>query len=227
MHICPYNQDGLHFIDLVQDFDAALLLQWHRDRLQNAASFYPDSTVPVSHFVRTSIPRIPRSVVPAGSSTASPPATRQAVAARREAPPPSPDFTSAQPIFELVNPPLIASGVFQQFHHASPTGARKPVLRHPDGKSSLICFSSSVSPPFNVCNLAQCLREQTKRTRNSRYQLAGGPPPFCHIDLSKTYWASQPEAFWAPVVEWLRLPGISATIRPSSFLRAKTPSTPW
>ena len=27
VHICPYNQDGLHFIDLVQDFDAYLLIE--------------------------------------------------------------------------------------------------------------------------------------------------------------------------------------------------------
>jgi hypothetical protein len=48
-----------------------------------------------------------------------------------------------------------------------------------------------------------------------------------HVDLSQPHWASQPEAFWAPIVTFLRLPGVSTTIRPSEFLKSKTPSVPW
>jgi hypothetical protein len=104
-----------------------------------------------------------------------------------------------------------------------------PVLPNPDGKSSLICFDSAAGPPLNKCNLADCLRQQQERTKNPRYrQAAGGPPPLNHVDLSQPcWWASQPETFWAPIVTFLRLPGVSTTIRPSEFLKSKTPSVPW
>ena len=137
------------------------------------------------------------------------------------------DFISGQPLFELVNPPVNEKGVFLQFASASPNGTHMPILSNPDGKSSLICLPSAVGHTFNKCNLAQCLRNQKSCTRNPKYRTPDGPPPFCHVDFLQPYWANQPEIFWAPVVQFLRLPGVSASIRPSEFLKAKTPSTPW
>jgi hypothetical protein len=90
----------------------------------------------------------------------------------------NPDFVSAKPLFELVCAPQTEREVFQQFASSAPAGTRMPLLQHPDGKSSLICLSSAVGPPFNKCNLAQCLRNQKSKTHNPRYKTAEGPPPF-------------------------------------------------
>jgi hypothetical protein len=222
VHVCPYNRDGQHFIDLVQDFDADLLVQWGRDRLHSAESFYPKNLVPESHFVKSQVLRIPTP-----SDSLSDNGNKKKADAKRPAPAMAADFISAKPLFELVNAPLTEKAVFLEFQSSSPNGTRMPVLQNPDGKSALICFSSSVGPPFNKCNLAQCIQNQTKRTRNPKYQTPGGPPPFCHVDFNNPYYANQPEAFWAPAVNFLRLPGVSASICPSEFLKAKTPSTPW
>jgi hypothetical protein len=223
VHVCPFNRDGQHFIDLVQDFDANLLLQWGRDRLHSAASFYPANLVPESHFVKTQALRVPHASAQTVAHTG--PTTR--VASKRPAADPTPDFISAKPLFDLVVTPMTEKAVFLQFQSSSPNGTRMPILQNPNGKSALICLSSAVGPPFNKCNLAQCLLNQTKRTRNPRYQTPVGPPPFCHIDFNAPYYANQPEAVWDPLGTFLRLPGVSASIRPSNFLKAKTPSTPW
>jgi hypothetical protein len=39
VHICPYDGDGQHFLNQVQDFDADIILQWSRDRLRNLEAF--------------------------------------------------------------------------------------------------------------------------------------------------------------------------------------------
>ena len=222
VHVDPYNRDGQHFIDLVQDFDANLLVQWGRDRLHSSESFYPIHLMPDFHFQRVQAPLTPNpSAPPTGQSN------KKKAAAKRPASAMTADFVSAKPLFELVNAPQTEKAIFLHFSSATPNGTRMPVLPNPDGKSALICLSSSVGPPFNKCNLAQCFRNQTSRTRNPRYQTQEGPTPFCHVDFNQPYWANLPEASWAPVVQYLRLPGVSASIRPSEFLKARTPSTPW
>jgi hypothetical protein len=226
VQICPYNRDGQHFVDLVQDYDAALLIQWGRDRLQSAESFYPAHLVPASHFPKSQVLRMPK---PPASALSTDPyeQKKRAKENKRSADQLTPDFVSQKPLFELLSAPQTEKAVFLKFSSSSPTGTRMPTLQNPDGKSALICLSSSVGPPFNKCNYAQCLRNQISRTRNPRYQTPEGPPPFCHVDFNIPYYANQPEAFWAPVVTFLRLPGVAAAIRPSEFLKAKTPSTPW
>jgi hypothetical protein len=223
VHVCPFNRDGQHFIDLVQEYDALLLVQWGHERLHSPESFYPANLIPESHFVKTQVLKIPRQSSAAAGNTEN----HKRAATKRPATEMNADFVSAKPLFELTSAPQTEKAVFLQFQSSSPTGTRMPVLLNPDGKSSLICFSSAVGPPFNKCNLAQCLQNQKKRTRNPRYQTPEGPPPFCHIDFTQPYYANQPEAFWAPVVTFLRLPGVSNSIRPSTFLKEKTPSTPW
>ena len=224
VHVCPYNRDGQHFIDLVQDFDADLLVQWSRDRLHSADAFYSVHLVPASHFLKGQTLRMPQ---PSTSISDPPDQKKKPLSTKRSADQLTPDFVSNKPLFELISAPQTEKAVFLKFASSSPAGTRMPILQNPDGKSALICLSSSVGAPFNKCNLAQCLRNQTSRTRNPRYQTPEGPPPFCHIDFNHPYYANQPEAFWAPVVTFLRLPGVAAAIRPSEFLKAKTPSTPW
>jgi hypothetical protein len=226
VQICPYNREGQHFLDLVQDYDASLLLQWSRDRLRSVDAFYSVSLVPPSHFVQLAALRLPPSVA---QPAADPPKSkREARNPKRSASTSSPDFIAQQPLFDLVTTPLNPRACFSTFATAPPNGTRMPQLSNPDGKFSLICFQSAAGPPFNKCNLGDCLRQQQEKSKNPRYRnSAGGPPPFCHVDLSQPYWAGQPESFWAPVVTFLRLPGVAATIRPSEFLKSKTPSTPW
>lgn len=206
----------------MQDFDADLLIQWGRDRLHSPESFYPVTLVPDSHFIPMRATRAERPPAQPAESGG-----QKKERAKRPAQALTPDFISAKPLFELVSAPQTEKAVFLQFQSSSPNGTRMPILQNPDGKSALICLSSSVGPPFNKCHLAQCLRNQTSRTRNPRYQTPEGPPPLCHIDFEQPYYANQPESFWDPVVTFLRLPGVSAAIRPSEFLKAKTRSTPW
>jgi hypothetical protein len=214
------TKDGQHFLDLIQAYDAGLLVQWSRDSLNTAESFFPLASAPVSHFVKPQVLCIPKSLRAAAVPK------KQPAAAKRSSPP---DFTAVQPLMELVSAPCTEKGVFQLFASAAPSGSIKPVLRDSDGKSLLLCFSSSVGPLFNSCTLANCHHEQTKRTWNKKFQAQGGsgPPPCCHVNLSQQTWASKPEAYWSSLVDWLRLPGVSQVIRPSEFLKAKTPSTPW
>jgi hypothetical protein len=226
VHVCPYNREGQHFIDLVQEFDSNLLVQWGRDRLHSSESFYPANLVPDCHFLQPQITRVPKNNYQTTDAAALNAAAKKHPE-KRSAGTMNPDFVSVKPLFELVCPPQTEREVFLQFASSAPVGTRMPLLQHPDGKSSLICLSSAVGPPFNKCNLAQCLRNQKSKTRNPKYKTAEGPPPFCHVDFTTPHYSNQPEAFWAPVVTFLRLPGVSAAIRPSEFLKSKTPSTPW
>ncbi len=227
VHVDPYDSDGNHCLKTLQDYDANLIQQWGSESLRSIDAFYRVSSVPESHFIQVPVPRLP--AIPAGSASSGSSSTTQSRAGRkRSAPPPAPDFIAVQPLFELVNPPLDEKMCYQQFMRAPPNGTKMPLLIHPEGRSSLICFTSASGPPFNTCNRANCLREQKRTTRNPNFRnRPEGPPPFCHVDLAQTYWAGQPESFWKPVVTWLRYPGVSDKIKPSEFLKAKTPSTPW
>ena len=160
VHIDPYNRDGQHFIDLVQEYDADLLVQWSRDRLRSSESFYNASTIPASHFMKAPSSRS-HSTGPSQQDQAS--LKPKATGNKRSANAMNPDFISIKPLFELANAPTNEKGVFQQLSAASPQGTCMPVLTNPDGKSALICFSSAVGSPFNKCNLANCIRKTSSR----------------------------------------------------------------
>ena len=166
----------------------------------HSAAFYSTNTVPSSHFVKPPEERAPQQQTSPGAPGHTPPLS----GTRRPAPDPEPDFRAVKPLFQLVRPPLTARLIIDQFHGASPQGSRKPVLRHADGKSSLLCFLSLAVVPFNVCNTASCFRNRQSQNRTPRNQNsanATGPTPFSHINFNDQYWANQPEAFWGAVVE--------------------------
>jgi hypothetical protein len=223
VNICPYTQDSQHFLNLIQEWDADQLMTWGRDRLAGGSFFTAGTVIHSSHFQRgpeRHPPPVPRDTpFPADKK----PEPRQpAVKRPREVP--TPDFVAAQPLFELAAPPKDNRGIVTIFTQASPQNAAKPALPNgQDGKSVLICFASSCCAPFNVCNLAACHAGQARRVRKN------GPAPtaFSHVDLAVEPWASKPETFWAHIVAWLKLPGVSLTVRPSAFLKAKTGSAAW
>ena len=102
--LCPINQDGQHFVDLIQMWDAALLAQWHQDRLHTSAAFYSANTVPASHFVKPPKERATHQQTPPGAPGPTPPLS----GSRRPAPDPEPDFRAFKSLFQLVRPPLTA-----------------------------------------------------------------------------------------------------------------------
>jgi hypothetical protein len=227
--IDPTNRDGQHFLDLIQAYDIQVRDQWRTGRLLTAPSFYDVSSIPSTHFTRPPLP--PKVTPPVAPGLASPFIKKEPAEKRARPAAVINDFTAAQPVFELVNPaPSSRSEITKRMSIANPAGSPMPKLLVPGsngqhGKLSLICLASSVSAPYNVCCTQECHQSQKKRNRNFRGN--GAPPPFAHVDLANPIWANQPESFWNPVVAWLRLPSIAAELRPSSFLRAKTPSTPW
>jgi hypothetical protein len=222
VQICPLTQDSQHFINLIQEYDAAQLQTWGRERLQSSLMFGQGLVIPPSHFKRSQ----ERPPTPAPRDIPSvdkkPDQKQQALKRPRESP--TPDFVAAHPLFELVAPPRETRGIVTIFTTASPQNASKPALpTGQDGKSVLICFASSCCAPFNVCNLAACHSGQSRRVRKN----APTPTPFSHVDLAVEPWASKPESFWDPIVAWLKLPGVSLAVRPSAFLKAKTGATTW
>jgi hypothetical protein len=222
VNICPYTQDSQHFLNLIQEWDADQLMTWGRDRLAGSHFFTAGTVIHSSHFTRGP-ERLPPPVPRLTPFLDKKPEPRQpAVKRTREVP--TPDFVAAQPLFELVAPPRETRGIVTIFTQASPQNAAKPALPNgQDGKSVLICFASSCCAPFNVCNLAACHAGQTRRVRKN----APAPTPFSHVDLALEPWASKPENFWEHIVAWLKLPGVSLSVRPSAFLKAKTGSVSW
>jgi hypothetical protein len=220
VNICPYTQDTQHFVDLIQEYDAAQLLTWGRDRLQSSQSFCQNTAIQPSHFK----PGADRSTAAQSDIHTGTKHKDTKLPLKRSREPPVPDFVAAQPLFELVAPPRESRGIVTMFTQASPPNAAKPALpAGQDGKSILICFASSCSAPYNACNLAACQAGRARRVRKN------APPPsaFGHVDLAVEPWASKPEAFWSHIVAWLNLPGVSLTVRPSAFLKTKTPSAAW
>jgi hypothetical protein len=137
VHVCPDHHEGRLFITMVQDYDAAQLLQWGRDRLRSSEAFYNSSQVPASHFVKVQVHRIPTSAVPSAASDPSN-KPKKSTGNKRPAPTSSLDFVSAQPLFELVNPPTNDRGCFSQFMEASPTGSRMPQLPNPESSVTYV-----------------------------------------------------------------------------------------
>jgi hypothetical protein len=87
-----------------------------------------------------------------------------------------------------------------------------------DGKPDcLICFRSAFPYPHNSCQLERCIAAKRRRRDNQRL----------HVDLSKEPWHSKPEAYWKPVVDWLRLPGVKGFLRPTTAFKKLTPSANW
>ena len=91
-------------------------------------------------------------------------------------------------------------------------------LKDEDGKLSYLCIESACQSPFNKCCRTPCENNPT-RSRN-RF-------PYLHVDLADDRWKEAPEETFAPIVEFLKLPGVHEVIRPSKYSKALTPSANW
>ena len=221
----PELRDSQHFLDLLRRYDADLQDQWRPGRLVSSQSLISSSTIPPNHFQRTRLNFTPATVPLTTTSSRSQPTTSQQPASRtkRDIAALSDDFTAVHPLLDIVGPAPNHRGiVMTTFLKACPVGQKMPQLPGPDGKSALICFPSSVAAPYNTCCTTTCRDNQSRRAKDPR-----GSTPFLHIDLAQPSWKNKPEAYWAPLVQFLQSPGVSASISPSSYLRALTPSTPW
>jgi hypothetical protein len=224
----PFNRDGQHFLDAILEFDKSVHAQWRANKLLSPQVFYPISQLPASHYMDA-----PR---PSQSNHKDPPIKKEGESKKRPIQASSGganDFTAVHPVFELTGShPDNRGGVASRFMSVNPSGNPMPKLlgegqNGQPGKLTLLCFPSSVGTPFNTCCTAECLRGQSKRKQNSRFKRNDNASPFLHMDLNLPFFANQPESYWEPVVSWLRLPGVSAAVLPSQYLKAKTPSTPW
>ena len=168
----PFNRDGQHFLDAIQEFDKSVNVQWRADRLLSPQAFYDLAMIPSSHFIAATRPP--------PLSTREPPAPREPATKKRPSPTsPTPgpnDFTAVHNLFDLAGSnPNNRGGVASRFLGVNPPSNPMPKLLAPGqngqpGKLILLCFPSSVGAPFNTCCTSECLRGQSSRKKNSRFK---------------------------------------------------------
>ena len=226
----PFNRDGQHFLDAIQEFDRSVHVQWRAGRLLSSQAFYDLALLPSCHFIAA--PRPPPLTQREQPPTRDADTKKRSNASSSSTSGPN-NFTAVHNLFDLAGSnPNNRGGVAARFLGINPPSNPMPKLLGPGqngqpGKLTLLCFPSSVGAPFNTCCTSECLRGQSSRKKNSRFKRDDTASPFLHVDLNLPFFSEQPESYWATVVSWLRLPGVSAAILPSKFLKAKTPSTPW
>jgi hypothetical protein len=154
----PFNQDGQHFLDGLQEFDAAVHVQWRSDRLLTAQAFYELARIPASHFMAVARPP--------PISHKDPPIKKEGETKKRSNPVSSGganDFTAVQNLFDLATTnPNNGGGVAARFLSVNPQSNPMPKLlgeshNGQPGKLTLLCFPSSVGAPFNACCTNECL----------------------------------------------------------------------
>jgi hypothetical protein len=129
-----------------------------------------------------------------------------------------PDFMARTALFEPCTPFQPGQGPMGYMVNNTDSTTQYPRLAATPGKEPcLICFRSSFTQPFNVCQFSSCIGNRRKPRETQRL----------HIDLAQEPWRSKPEAFWQPIVEWLQLPTMRPFIRPTKGLCLLTPSAKW
>jgi len=228
--------DGPHLVTALEAARSAFRSRWNPSRLMTLAPFLQN--IPEHHFRRGFVPlRLPLvggalapPVPDRGSFTPAPPAGQARSRKRDRDQEATPHFRSGIPLFQLIQPtiPTTPSGVAGLFLNA-PTvqaGERRPRLfRLNDpvtGKSLNVCLKSSCQAPWNCCRSLPCAQRPRPGQAVPREEV-----PFLHVDLAVSPWRDAPEATWAPIVQYLKLPGVRQVIAPSEAFKGKTPSTDW
>ena len=128
----------------------------------------------------------------------------------------NPDFICQSPLMECAvrvpaNSTLLTT-IFGRFNRP----IQFPRLEASPGTFQTICLNSSFLAPYNCCTTRLC----GDRKSNPRV-------PRLHIDLSKEPWKSKPEAYWAPIVQFLQNDIVYPHIRPTAALKRLTPHAKW
>jgi hypothetical protein len=127
-------------------------------------------------------------------------------------------FVASKGLLKLAAPIPAGQRLMTYLFDAMPAHTQYPKMTNNDGKADcLICFRSAFPSPHNSCQLESCIALKRRQRDNQRL----------HIDLAVEPWRSKPEAYWQPVVAWLRLPGVDALIRPTAAFKKLTPSANW
>jgi hypothetical protein len=128
-----------------------------------------------------------------------------------------PDYISGAPLMEAVLAiPKNTRSVTMMLVRRISAPISFPRLPTTTGTFQTICLNSAFPSPQNCCVLRLCGNKKVSP-----------PVPRLHIDLSKDAWKNKPEAYWAPVVEFLQSPMVTPHLRPSAALKKLTPSTKW
>jgi hypothetical protein len=128
----------------------------------------------------------------------------------------NPDFICRSPLMECsarvpANSTLLTT-IFGRFNRP----IQFPRLEAATGTSQTICLNSAFLAPYNCCTTRLC------GDRRSVPRI-----PRLHIDLSCEPWKSKPEAYWAPMVQFLQNDIVYPHIRPTAALKRLTPNAKW
>ena len=128
-----------------------------------------------------------------------------------------PDYISGAPLMEAVLAiPKNTRSVTMMLVRQISAPISFPRLPTTTGTFQTICLNSAFPSPQNCCVLRLCGNKKVSP-----------PVPRLHINLSKDAWKNKPEAYWAPVVEFLQSPMVTPHVRPSAALKKLTPSAKW
>jgi hypothetical protein len=199
----PDRQDSL--IKVLQQFDTSFQNRWYQNTSFDGIWSSP---LPPAHF-RSHHP--PAGFPPQFDPDLDPVAKKQRLllsGTQKEVP----DFINKTPLVEAVVPFLLKKSLS---HQILTRLSRAPFPKFTDSSGTLltVCFLSAFAAPHNCCVLRKCV----DRKRKCRL----------HIDISVEPWRSKPESFWAPLVQFLKDPAVSAHLRPAPALRKATPSAGW
>jgi hypothetical protein len=207
------GENGPHLLDVLADVKREFQKKWAPSQLTSPRSF--QHGVQDSHFRQSVLPPTPRSA-----------ARQQEIAQAKKSGKrqleKSPQFKAKQHLFDLVGEdlPQRGSAIPGKFTKFAGRNTDVPLFQLPDadGKLQFLCLSSCCQSPWNECFAEPCVN---KRSRS------GNQFAYLHVDLAQAPWRDASESTYDPLVNFLKLPGVNASIRPSSYLKAKTPSANW
>jgi hypothetical protein len=128
----------------------------------------------------------------------------------------NPDFINQSPLMECTSQMPQHKTVLQALYGKFQAPVQYPRFPTNTGTSQTLCLNSSFVSPHHTCTTRLC-GDRKSYPRMSRL----------HIDLSKDEWKKKPEAYWAPIVAFLKNPEVIPHIRPTKALKMLTPGASW
>jgi hypothetical protein len=128
----------------------------------------------------------------------------------------NPDFINKSPPMECTFTMPAQKSVLQALYGKFHAPVAYPRFPTSTGTLQTLCLNSSFVSPHNTCTTRLC-GDRKSGTRMLRL----------HMDLSQEEWRKKPEAYWAPLIAFLRHPEVTPHIRPTQAFKSLTPSTTW